>query len=385
MSERRALRLVIEREVREALRRKVLWVAVALAFIGSTAIVVLPSLLGGSDDVYKVGVVGEAGQVFSRSVEASAKANDHKVKFIDTPSAAAARNAVRDGEIDAAIVVGARSTIIVRESTGSLVTALRGAVANERSFTELKAAGLTNRKIAGVLSPPEVTLDVVEADHSGRIAAAAVVSIAMYGLLLLVTMQVANGVAIEKSNRVSEVLLAIITPRTMLIGKVIAVGFTAMLPLVAAALPVAVRLLTSDSLPPGTGAAVAAATVWFVLGAGFYLLAAGALASLVERQEDVGSAVGLLTILLIGSYIVGQSAADSPIGAVLAYLPFSAPMVEPGRLALGVSSPVEVIGSLFVGVVSIMLMARFATLVYGRAVVRTGSKLRLSEVLRSPA
>ena len=46
----------------------------------------------------------------------------------------------------------------------------------------------------------------------------------MYLLIFMVTMSVANAVAIEKANHVSEVLLATVRPPALLLGKVIGVG-----------------------------------------------------------------------------------------------------------------------------------------------------------------
>ena len=383
MTERHGIRLVIEREVREALRHKALWITAALAMAGAIALVALPGILS-SDDEYQVGVVGAPSPAFVEGLGQAGDGDGFRIETEDSADAGAARRAVRDGDLDAAVVIGPETTLIVEQPTGTLTNALRSAVAQDQAIARLQSAGLDQQQIDRALSPPEVAIEVLDADRGGRIAAAVAISLATYLLLFFVTMQVANGVAIEKSNRVSEVLLAIVPPRTLLFGKVAGVGITALLPLLAAALPVVVRLTTSDSLPPGTGSAVAAAAAWFVLGAGFYLLAAGALGALVERQEDAGSTVAVLSILLVGSYLVGQTAADSPLGVVLAYLPFSAPMVEPARLALGVSSPAEVVGSLLVSVVSLIVMARVATAVYGRAVVRTGTRLRLGDVLRTP-
>ncbi|MGB3409745.1 MAG: ABC transporter permease [Microthrixaceae bacterium] len=382
MSDYRVIGLVVAREVHEALRRKTLWITAALVLVGATALVVVPTLID-SNDVYKVGLVGEANSTVTDALRASGNVGDFKVELKKRSNVSAARNDVKSGDLDAALVHADTVQLIVQQESGELVTALRGALAADRTVSGLKDAGLSDAQITNVLGAPDIDLDVVDADRSGRIAAATIISIAMYGLLFLVTMQVANGVAIEKANRVSEVLVAIVPPRTLLLGKVAGVGLTALIPLVAGALPVVIRLGTSDSLPPGTGFAVAAAAAWFVLGAGFYLLAAGALGALVERQEDVGSAIAALSILLIGSYLVGQTAPDSPVGTVLAFLPFSSPMVEPGRLALGVSSVPEVVVSLVIGVLSVLFMARLATLVYERAVVRTGRRLHLSDVLRS--
>ena len=49
---------------------------------------------------------------------------------------------------------------------------------------------------------------------------------------------VANGTAIEKANRISEVLLAIVRPAALLFGKVIGVGVIGILTILAGAIPV---------------------------------------------------------------------------------------------------------------------------------------------------
>jgi ABC-2 type transport system permease protein len=179
------------------------------------------------------------------------------------------------------------------------------------------------------------------------------------------------------------VLLAIVPPRVLLFGKVIGIGIIGVLPLLCGAAPVVVKLIAGGSLPPGTGGVVAAGAAWFVLGAGFYLLVAGALGALVERQEEAGSAVVSLSICMVASYLVGQSAADSPLGSVLAYVPISSPMVEPARLALGVSSPSEVVISLILSAAAVVLAGRVASMIYRRAVVNTGRRLHLRDVLRT--
>jgi ABC-2 type transport system permease protein len=66
----------------------------------------------------------------------------------------------------------------------------------------------------------------------------------------------------------------------------------------------------------------------------------------------------------------------------MAYIPFTAPMVMPARIALGVASPVEVTVSLLLGVVTVVVVARLAASIYRRAIVRTGTRTHLRELLR---
>ena len=71
------------------------------------------------------------------------------------------------------------------------------------------------------------------------------------------------------------------------------------------------------------------------------------------------------------------------MATVLAYIPFSSPVVEPTRIAVGASSPLEMALSLSILVVSVFVAVRVGGVVYQRAIVRTGRRLKLREVLRT--
>ena len=85
---------------------------------------------------------------------------------------------------------------------------------------------------------------------------------------------------------------------------------------------------------------------------------AAALGALVERQEEAGAVVSPLTAILVGTFIVSSGGGDSVVGAVLAWVPLTSPLVEPTRIAIGASSPVEMAGSAIVLLVSIAIAAR---------------------------
>ena len=67
---------------------------------------------------------------------------------------------------------------------------------------------------------------------------------------------------------------------------------------------------------------------------------------------------------------------------MLGYVPFSSPVVEPARIAVGAASAIEMALSLAILVGSVAVAVRFGGIVYQRAIVRTGRRLKLSEVLR---
>jgi ABC-2 type transport system permease protein len=88
-------------------------------------------------------------------------------------------------------------------------------------------------------------------------------------------------------------------------------------------------------------------------------------------------------MLLIGSYLVGQSASDTALGRVLAILPLTSTMVMPSRIAIGEATGVEVVASLVLGLAAVAVALRVGGTIYRRAVVRTGRRLKVTDVLRS--
>jgi ABC-2 type transport system permease protein len=377
-----ALRLVVERELREAFRRKSFWIVLGVLLLGSTAGMVLPEVIGGDDPRYDVAVV-ERGDALplEDAVGRAATALDLRVRVRSVATHAEAVRQVRDGDVDAALEP---DRVVVKSGVDeTLQAAVQQALVAASSQTRLERAGLSPEEAADVLAAPAPRVQELDAGRDDRKGAAAVVSILLYLLLLTLMIQVANGTAIEKANRISEVLLAIVRPQALLFGKVIGVGIVGVLTLLGGVLPVVVKLVLGGDLPEGLAGAMAGGGAWFVLGIALYLVLAGALGALVERQEEAGSAVAPLSMLLIGSYLVALSAPDSPLARVLAYVPLTSPIVMPSRLALGEATGVEIAASLVLLVAAVAAVGRIGATVYKRAVVRTGRRLKLREVLRA--
>jgi ABC-2 type transport system permease protein len=381
-------RLVAGRELREAFRRRSLWVVLAIVFVGATVAMILPDLLDSGSSRSEVAVTDASAygptSGFATSLQESASRLDMRVVLSSVASEARARQLVDDGDVDLAIVGDDPPTIVVRTGEDeTLVALVRQALATNALTAQLEQSGLDQATIDQILTTPSVNVDEVAADESDRRAAAAILSLVLYLLLLLLMMQVATGVAIEKANRISEVLLAVVRPTSLFFGKVIGVGLVGLAGLAAGALPLVVKAVASGDLPAGLGPAIAGGLPWMLLGIALYLTTAGALGALVERQEEVGSVLAPLSFLLIGTYILAQSSSDGSLGAAMAIFPYTSPIVMPSRLALGDASAGEIVASLVVAIVTVVFVLRLGAAVYRRGIVHTGRRLRLGEVLRT--
>jgi ABC-2 type transport system permease protein len=381
-----ATRLVAARELREAFRRRSLWIVFAVLFLGSAAAMIVPDLLDSGSTTYDVAVQPGAGVPtgFDSELGVVGRAVDANVRIRGVSDHAQARSLVDDGTVDAAVIGGSPPTVIVRKGDDdTLVALVRQALATSTLSDQLRDAGLDSAAVQRILGTPSAHLEQVAADDSDRKASAAILSLVLYLILLLLMIQVASGVAIEKANRISEVLLAVVKPTALFFGKVVGVGIVGLAGFVAAGIPVIVKAAAGGDLPAGLGPAVAGGLPWMVLGLALYLTTAGALGALVERQEEAGSVLTPLSLLLIATYVLAQSSSDNSFGAFLAIFPFTSPIVMPSRLALGAASGGEIVASLVIGIVTVLFVLRLGAAIYRRGIVHTGRRLRLGEVLRT--
>ena len=377
--------LVAGRELRESFRRKTTWIIIAVLLVGSTAAVVIPDLVGKDGPTsYDVAVVGDSTS-FGPALVALGPSIGAEISITKVTDAADAKTRVDHGDVALAVVLGDDPTIVVRSGEhDQLVGAAGQALANQALTQTLATAGLSDAQIAKVFDIRPPRLEKVATEKASRRGASFALSLVLYLLSLTVMIQVANGVAIEKANRISEVLLAVVRPGSLLFGKVAGVGLGGIAVLTAALTPPIVKLAVGGNLPQGLGGALAGSMIWFVLGLALFLTIAGSLGALVERQEEVSSVMAPLTTILVATFIVAQSSPDSSLGTVLAYVPLTSPLMEPTRIAIGVSSPIELVMSVVFLVLAVVLVVRVGSRIYGRAVVRTGRRLKLRDVLASP-
>jgi ABC-2 type transport system permease protein len=384
MSWLEATRLVAVRELRESFRRRSLWIVMAILFLGSTAAMVVPDLLDSGSTTYDVAVTRGLPSGFTNELDATGHAVDTRVRYRSVADHAQARRLVDDSTVDVAVVAGDPPIVVARKGDDdTLVALVRQSLASSSLTTQLRDAGLDAAAVQHILTAPSAHVEQVAADDSDRKASAAILSLVLYLILLILMIQVANGVAIEKSNRISEVLLAVVKPTALFFGKVVGVGIVGLAGFVVAGIPVVVKAAGGGDLPAGLGPAVAGGLPWMILGLVLYLTTAGALGALVERQEETGSVLTPLSLLLIATYILAQSSSDNGFGAFLAIFPFTSPIVMPARLALGAASTGEIVASLVIGVATVLFVLRLGAAIYRRGIVHTGRRLRLGEVLRT--
>ncbi len=384
--------LVAGREIRERLRGRFFrFITLALLVLVAAAIVI-PTIGSGNQKPQRVGVVGTPSTTLDKQIEAAAKSVGATEQLVPVADVAAARSDLRNGQLDLAVVDG-RSVLVDQQlapndtsKQAQFVRSLAGVLGVTEAF---RAAGLSPTQAATVAGARPVPVESVQTPRGESTSR----STSVIGVILVFVMLTQYntwtlmGVMEEKSSRVVEVLLATVRPIQLLAGKVLGIGLVAV---AQAGLIVGVALITAaavgSSLLKGTAPLVVVATlIWLVLGYAFYSWVYAAAGSMAERQDQVQSMVLPLSAPIIFGYIVGLTAAGSAnpslLVRVLAFLPPTAPFAMPVLVALDATSWWAFALSALVTLASTVVVARLAAGVYRRAVLRTGGRVRLREIL----
>jgi ABC-2 type transport system permease protein len=378
------VRLVAAREASTRLRDKNF-------VIGSIVIVVL--LLGimgvqvaaqSGDDEARIGVVGETGPL-EPALRTQGDVLDVEVTVVPLEDDAAARAAVEDGDVDAAVVGGDSDSpeLLLNNSDGRLEALVGGAVTDAAVGEQLAESGVQ-------LSLPQLTVTTLDQDdRQAQATNVALVGVALlYGLLILFAQFVAQGVVEEKSSRVVELLLATMKPWHLLAGKILGLGLLGLGQIAVIGVLGVGGALAFDlvDVPGDLIGTVASVIFWFVLGYAFYAALYAAAASLVSRQEDLGSVLTPTSMLLIAAFIIAIQASSDPAGplaTITSLVPGLSPMVMPVRVAAGQAPAWQVALSVLLMLVAIAAIVRIGGRVYAGALMRTGGKVKVREALRA--
>ena len=383
--------LVALREVRERLRGRVFRVGTILILGVVAAAIVIPTLTRHSPQPQKVGVVGSLSPSQRAIVALAARSVGTTVHLVDEPDGTAARTQLGEGTLDVAIVDG--RDLVVHKAIGP------GDTSDTAQFVRAAARdlGVAEAEAAARLSPSQSSALAgarplpVQSLESGN-TKTPVRATSIIGLILIFVMLtqyntwILVGVMEEKSSRVIEVLLAAIRPIQLLTGKVVGIGVVAFgqAALIVAFALVLAKLVGSDLVQGSAPVVVASTLVWLVLGYAFYCWVYAAAGSMAERQDQVQSLAFPLTLPIIFGYVFSITAATSGNAStffkVLGFVPLTAPFAMPVLVGLSAVTWWEFVVSAIISVVSTVAVARLATSVYRRAILRTGRRVRLREV-----
>src|SRR5690242_3607528 len=377
--------IVAEREIRQRGRSRAFLISTIVLLLVVVAGVAIPAILAHNAKPQRVGVVGGQLAAMTEIVREAGRLTGTGVTVVPQPSLAAAEAALRSGELD--VVLANDSEVVVKQvqvasgSGGGLPDAIADVAGLSKLLGHLPPGAADRGVTLPVrgLSPPSASL-------SRRLTGLFTV-VLVWVLISAYGSQIAMGVGEEKQNRIVEVILASVRPLQLLVGKVTGIGILA---LAQAALMVAAFLgvgaAVGSSLVHGAAPGIViTGAVFLILGYAFYCTAYAAAGSLVSRQSDVGAVILPVQVPLIIAYALSYTViyADGAnvFYRVLGFLPPTAPIAMPVLYAAGDVPAWQAAVSAVLVAAGTVWMARTAATIYGRSILRTGSRVRLRQVL----
>lgn len=356
-------------------------------------------LVGGDDGEKRIAVVSGDAVAIVEQTNARADAADGedtgssatagaptvRLEVEQVADPAAAEQAVRDGDVDAALLgePGAWTLVGSDGVDSDTAAAVSATVATNALERNAAAAGTTVADLTAGSVVEERLLDADGADDEGvQMIAGFVFVFLFYMAAILFGYAIANSVVEEKQSRIVEILAAAIPLRQLLVGKV--VGATA-LALGQIVIFVAIGLIGLSFTDYATLLpSVAGAAVWYLVlfVIGFVALAclfavAGAMAT---RAEDVQTTTSpLLTVIMIVFF--GGLFLQDTWQVIGSYVPIMSTVTMPVRLVAGTASWWEPAVATVITLVTAAVIIRIAERVYRRSIMQTGRKLTYREAL----
>ena len=349
--------LVAEREITTKLRSKAFLISTGvllLLVLGTVLFGGISSKMGGFGGETKVAVVAETAD----------HVNSEAFEVVKVADRAAAEQAVLSEQVDAAVVPGGDTPV---------------------GLTVLAADSPPMSLVQALSASPQVEL-LKPTTENPMLAYFIAIAFGIVFMMSAITFgtTIAQSVVEEKQTRIVEILLATVSARTILAGKILGNSILALGQVIAIAALTSVGMLaTGQDLLLGE---LGTALIWFAIlfAFGFVLLASlyAALASLVSRQEDVASAVSPVMWLVMIPYIaIIMFNTNVKVLAIMSYIPFSAPVGMPMRLYLGTAEWWEPVVSLGILVVAIAIVWWLGARIYERSILRPGAKVKLKDAL----
>ncbi|MEV8273445.1 ABC transporter permease [Microbacterium sp. NPDC077184] len=347
--------LVAEREIGSKLRSKAFVISSAILMLVSLAGVIWAGFAAGSSSETPVAVTSDS----ARYVE-----QVPNLELTQVASRGEAEELVRAGDVDVAILADPASPV---------------------GFSVLGDESVSSTLLMQFAQVPTVEL----LQPQDGVAALGFIAAIGFGVVFLFAASmfggtIAQSVVEEKQTRVVELLISAVPVRALLAGKVIGNTILAMgqIFVLAAIAVVGLTVTGQTALLQGLGAPIAWFGVFFLFG--FVLLASlfAAAASMVSRQEDIGSTTTPLTMLVMAPYFLVIFFFDNPLVlGIMSYVPFSAPVGMPMRIFLGDTQWWEPLLSLAILVATCVAAIVVGAKIYQNSLLRMGARVKLREAL----
>lgn len=193
-----------------------------------------------------------------------------------------------------------------------------------------------------------------------------------------------RGVAEEKNNRVIEVLISSVTPKELMVGKILGLGMVGLTQIVIWMLaglvfggPMALSILSPQ--------VISLFIVYFVLG--YFMLASifsiiGAVVSSDQDIQHIQGVISAIGVIPVAFAILVLQDPDSQLVNILSYFPPLTPTLMILRIVISEPPVYHIIGTIVTLIIFLILTMRFSSRVFEVALLMYGKRPTVKEIWR---
>ncbi len=409
------LSIIISREYLERVKRKSFIISTLLVPVFMVALMVAPAalMLLSEPETKAVSVIDQTGKIAQRL---------HGNGEVTFATSGAQLDSLRQNhDVDVIIVAEADAidrpqTAITVYSRGSLGIATDSYITSQlnRAIEDVRLDAYNMGNIRQILREVEVdcSYPAIRLDREDESASSSAVSygIAMfldmllYMFILIYGQMVMNSIIEEKNNRVLELVVSSVKPKTLMLGKILGIGSVAITQIIIWAViigactiwvtPLMGEAVASDpetmamfsQLSDGSFLAslLVYTLLFFIGGYLFYSAIYAAIASAVDNIQDAGQLSSVATIPVILGVVASMSVINNPASTLAVWvsiIPFTSPMAMMARLPFGVPFW-QIAVSMAVLYASFMFLIWLCEKIYRVGIFMYGKKPTLLEIIK---
>ena len=390
------VRIIAGREIDVKVHDKGFVASTAVFIVAIVASIALPAMLAGGAPSYTLAVLGDARVVSDAAADLVSAPDGERLRGVPEADltvveAASVEAELAREDVTAVLSMDAGRVVVTgREGVPDGLTSLIAAAsAHVTAQGVARDAGLTNQQVAALVSPTPPRVDILAPGPDYAVPPQLLVIVfgfLFYFSVLTFGIAIAQSVVEEKQSRVVELLVAALPVRWLLAGKV---AGNAVMAIAQVTLIVAAGLVGAGLAGQGDVVSQAlGASGWFLafFMLGFLMLAClwAVTGSLSARIEDLQSSTLYMQLaVMIPFFAAVFLPEESPLRVVLSYVPLTAPLIMPGRVATGDAALWEpAIAAVIVAVTAVVLIMVGARL-YAGSVLNTAQRTRLLAAWKS--
>ena len=283
------------------------------------------------------------------------------------------------------------STTMMEEVPETLVNTINSLYTN----MQINKLGLTEEELESITPNFEFSLEQTEDEKaSGNIFVMMLMSIVLFYAIYFCAYQVSSSITTEKTSKIMETLVTSTSPRTIVLGKTIGIGFAGLLQLV---LIVGTALISAkvflepellDDVLDMSNITVylgIITIIYFILGYFTYALLYALTGSTVSKPEDINSANQPVAFLAVIGFYLSYFTMMNPtsdLNVFTSLFPISSPFCMPFRIMMGLSNGTDVAISIGILIVTILIIAKVAIKIYSNAILNYGTKMSLKDIIK---